>query len=171
MVCMTRRHILGGAAATLTGAAIAQPAPGADAPTIPQPTRSTGLIDDVINVIERQSGVSRAALLSQSRDPDIVWARQRAMYVVRLLSSRSLPEIGRRIGGRNHMTVIHACRKIELRRTRDPVLDNEIDDLIHACIVEAVRNNHRFHPHFDRQFFKLQPILLDLDDVPMPPWS
>lgn len=169
MVRITRRHVLGGAAATMTTVAVAPPP--SNASPIPQPTQSTGLIDDVINVIERQSGVSRAALLSQSRDPDVVWARQRAMYVVRLLSSRSLPEIGRRIGGRNHMTVIHACRKIELRRSRDPALDNEIDDLIHACIVEAVRNNHRFSPHFDRQFFKLEPILIDFDDMPMPPWS
>lgn len=169
MVRMTRRHVLGGAAATMTSAAIAQPASGGHAPpTIVQPTQSTGLFDDVINVIERQSGVCRAAILSESRDGDVVWARQRGMYVFKLLSSRSLPEIGRRFGGRDHMTVIHACRKIELRRSKDPDLDNEIHDLIHACIVEAVRNGHRFHPDFHRSFLKLEPIWLDIYDVPMP---
>ena len=53
--------------------------------------------------------------------------RQIAMYLSKQLTSRSLPEIGRKFGGRDHTTVIHAVRKIEQLREEDPALDEDVD--------------------------------------------
>ena len=53
-------------------------------------------------------------------------ARQVAMYLSKQLTPRSLPEIGRRFGGRDHTTVIHAVRQIEKLRALDPELDSDI---------------------------------------------
>ena len=53
--------------------------------------------------------------------------RQIAMYLSKQLTTRSLPEIGRKFGGRDHTTVIHAVRKIEQLREEDPALDEDVD--------------------------------------------
>jgi chromosomal replication initiator protein len=52
--------------------------------------------------------------------------RQVAMYLAKHLTSRSLPEIGRRFGGRDHTTVMHAIRKIEELSSGDAVLSEDI---------------------------------------------
>lgn len=61
----------------------------------------------------RHFGVSKVDLVSHRRHAIAVRARQVAMYVAKTTSLRSLPEIGRRIGGRDHSTVLHAVRKIQ----------------------------------------------------------
>ena len=53
--------------------------------------------------------------------------RQIAMYLSKQLTTRSLPEIGRKFGGRDHTTVIHAVRKIEQLREEDAALDEDVD--------------------------------------------
>jgi chromosomal replication initiator protein len=55
--------------------------------------------------------------------------RQVAMYLAKQLTPRSLPEIGRKFGGRDHTTVIYAIRKIEELRTGDPSLSEDIETL------------------------------------------
>jgi chromosomal replication initiator protein len=55
--------------------------------------------------------------------------RQIAMYLSRELTSRSLPDIGKRFGGRDHTTVLHACRRIEDLRRTDPALEQEVEFL------------------------------------------
>jgi chromosomal replication initiator protein len=51
------------------------------------------------------------------------------MYLAKTLTSRSLPEIGRRFGGRDHTTVLHAIRKIENLKQQDGLLKDELDSL------------------------------------------
>jgi chromosomal replication initiator protein len=51
------------------------------------------------------------------------------MYLAKQLTSRSLPEIGRRFGGRDHTTVLHAIRKIETQLSGNPRLREELEDL------------------------------------------
>jgi chromosomal replication initiator protein len=51
------------------------------------------------------------------------------MYLARQLTTRSLPEIGRRFGGRDHTTVLHACRRIEALCAEDPMFRQEVDFL------------------------------------------
>jgi chromosomal replication initiator protein len=53
--------------------------------------------------------------------------RQIAMYLAKVLTLRSLPEIGRRFGGRDHTTVLHAVRKIEGLSNKDGQLNEELE--------------------------------------------
>jgi chromosomal replication initiator protein len=57
----------------------------------------------------------------------VVRPRQVAMYLAKTLTLRSLPEIGRRFGGRDHTTVLHAVRKIENLVSTDSALAEEIE--------------------------------------------
>jgi chromosomal replication initiator protein len=80
-------------------------------------------------VVARQYNVSRADLLSSRRTANVVRPRQVAMYLAKILTLRSLPEIGRRFGGRDHTTVLHAVRKIETLAGNDSALADEIETL------------------------------------------
>jgi len=70
-------------------------------------------IDDIQKLVASHYNVSRADIVSSRRTANVVLPRQVAMYLSKALTPRSLPEIGRRFGGRDHTTVIHAVRKIE----------------------------------------------------------
>ena len=84
-------------------------------------------IEDIQRVVARQYNVSRADLLSSRRTANVVRPRQIAMYLAKTLTLRSLPEIGRRFGGRDHTTVLHAVRKIENLVGNDTTLAEEIE--------------------------------------------
>jgi chromosomal replication initiator protein len=84
-------------------------------------------IEDIQRVVARQYNVSRADLLSSRRTANVVRPRQVAMYLAKTLTLRSLPEIGRRFGGRDHTTVLHAVRKIENLVGNDTTLAEEIE--------------------------------------------
>ncbi len=86
-------------------------------------------IEDILRIISRHYGVSKGDLLSQRRHRSVVWPRQIGMYLAKHLTARSLPEIGRRFGGRDHTTVLHAIRKIEGEITKNPNLGDELEEL------------------------------------------
>jgi chromosomal replication initiator protein len=86
-------------------------------------------IEDIQRIVARQYNVSRADLLSSRRTANVVRPRQVAMYLAKTLTLRSLPEIGRRFGGRDHTTVLHAVRKIENLVGNDAMLADEIEVL------------------------------------------
>lgn len=86
-------------------------------------------IDDILKLVSKHYGISRTDILSQRRQRSIVWPRQIGMYLAKQLTSRSLPEIGRRFGGRDHTTVLHAIRKIDGELKDDQRLKDEIEDL------------------------------------------
>src|SRR6201991_1203328 len=86
-------------------------------------------IEDIRRVVARQYNVSRADLLSSRRTANVVRPRQVAMYLAKTLTLRSLPEIGRRFGGRDHTTVLHAVRKIEALVSKDAALSEEVESL------------------------------------------
>jgi chromosomal replication initiator protein len=86
-------------------------------------------IEDIQRVVARQYNVSRSDLLSSRRTANVVRPRQVAMYLAKTLTLRSLPEIGRRFGGRDHTTVLHAVRKIEGLVGNDVALAEEIEVL------------------------------------------
>jgi chromosomal replication initiator protein len=65
-------------------------------------------------------GLSMEDLLSTSRAAPVAWPRQVAMYLARELTDQTLPAIGRAFGGRNHTTVMHACRRTAERMASDP---------------------------------------------------
>src|SRR5271168_1149528 len=86
-------------------------------------------IEDIQRVVARQYNVSRSELLSSRRTANVVRPRQVAMYLAKTLTLRSLPEIGRRFGGRDHTTVLHAVRKIEALVAKDTALSEEVESL------------------------------------------
>src|SRR5690349_6654476 len=86
-------------------------------------------IEEIQRIVARQYNVSRADLLSSRRTANVVRPRQVAMYLAKTLTLRSLPEIGRRFGGRDHTTVLHAVRKIEGLVGNDMALAEEIEIL------------------------------------------
>jgi chromosomal replication initiator protein len=86
-------------------------------------------IEDIQRIVARQYNVSRADLLSSRRTANVVRPRQVAMYLAKILTLRSLPEIGRRFGGRDHTTVLHAVRKIEALTGNDAAFAEEIESL------------------------------------------
>jgi len=86
-------------------------------------------IEDIQRIVARQYNVSRSDLLSSRRTANVVRPRQVAMYLSKVLTLRSLPEIGRRFGGRDHTTVLHAVRKIEALTGNDAAFAEEIESL------------------------------------------
>jgi chromosomal replication initiator protein len=86
-------------------------------------------IEDILRIISRHFGVSKGDLLSQRRHRSVVWPRQVGMYLAKQLTARSLPEIGRRFGNRDHTTVLHAIRKIEGQLADNPRLKDELEEL------------------------------------------
>ena len=77
-------------------------------------------------------GLSMDDLLSTSRAAPVAWPRQVAMYLARELTDQTLPAIGRAFGGRNHTTVMHACRRTAERMATDP----EAYDIVRRLTVE-----------------------------------
>ncbi len=87
-------------------------------------------IDDILKIVGRHFNVARTDLLSPRRARSIVVPRQVGMYLAKKMTSRSLPEIGRRFGGRDHSTVLHAVRKIDDQIKTDDRLAKEVALLI-----------------------------------------
>lgn len=92
-------------------------------------------IEDIQKLVASRYNVSRADLLSERRTASVVKPRQIAMYLAKVLTLRSLPEIGRRFGGRDHTTVLHAVRKIETALKSDQALAEEIE-LLKRMLLE-----------------------------------
>jgi chromosomal replication initiator protein len=86
-------------------------------------------IEDIQRVRRAATQCEPFDLLSSRRTANVVRPRQVAMYLAKTLTLRSLPEIGRRFGGRDHTTVLHAVRKIEGLVGNDMALAEEIEIL------------------------------------------
>ncbi len=92
-------------------------------------------IEDIQKLVASHFNVSRADILSSRRTAAVVRPRQIAMYLSKILTPRSLPEIGRRFGGRDHTTVLHAVRKIQGLVTADGTFSEEIE-LLKRMLLE-----------------------------------
>ncbi|MCL2385097.1 MAG: chromosomal replication initiator protein DnaA [Alphaproteobacteria bacterium] len=92
-------------------------------------------IEDIQKLVASHFNVSRADILSSRRTATVVRPRQIAMYLAKVLTPRSLPEIGRRFGGRDHTTVLHAVRKITGLVSTDGTLSEEIE-LLKRMLLE-----------------------------------
>jgi chromosomal replication initiator protein len=86
-------------------------------------------IEDILKIVSRHYSVTRADIVSPRRHRSVVWPRQIGMYLAKQLTSRSLPEIGRRFGDRDHTTVLHAIRKIDRELENNTRLRDEIEKL------------------------------------------
>jgi chromosomal replication initiator protein len=92
-------------------------------------------IEDIQKLVASHYSVSRADILSSRRTAVVVKPRQVAMFLAKILTLRSLPEIGRRFGGRDHTTVLHAVRKIEGLCGSDSTLREELE-LLKRMLLE-----------------------------------
>ena len=81
------------------------------------------------NVVAANYCVTRLDLVAARRTKEVVIPRQVAAYLAKVLTTYSLPEIGRRFGGRDHTTILHAVRKIERLIEIDPVLAERVEGL------------------------------------------
>ena len=89
-------------------------------------------IDDIQRKVADYYNIRLSDLLSARRSRTIARPRQVAMYLSKLLTTRSLPEIGRKFGGRDHTTVIHAVKRIESLQDSDAAIQEEVDILSRA---------------------------------------
>lgn len=89
-------------------------------------SRARVTIEDIQRAVCAHYRIDRTEMSSQRRVRSLARPRQVAMYLAKELTPRSFPEIGRRFGGRDHSTVIHAVRTIETLRQQDADLDIDI---------------------------------------------
>lgn len=87
-------------------------------------------IDEIQKAVSSHFDVKQLDLVSQRRAVAIARPRQIAMYLAKRLTTRSLPEIGRKFGNRDHSTVIHAVRRIEELRGTDSEIDGAVRSLM-----------------------------------------
>jgi chromosomal replication initiator protein len=86
-------------------------------------------IDLIQSIVCRFFKISKNEMLSSRRSRYLVRPRQTAIYLTKMLTSKSLPEIGREFSGRDHTTVIHSVKTIEKLRIKDNELNSNIENL------------------------------------------
>ena len=91
-------------------------------------------IDEIQRQVAEYYNLRLSELLSARRARNIARPRQVAMYLAKQHTSRSLPEIGRKFGGRDHTTVMHAVRKVDDLRMTDSMLDEDINRLARLLV-------------------------------------
>lgn len=87
-------------------------------------------VDQIQKVVAEHFGLKQQDLISERRARAVARPRQAAMWICKQLTTRSLPDIGRRFGGRDHTTVLHAVRRIEALKVEDPALARDLDVLL-----------------------------------------
>jgi len=87
-------------------------------------------VDDIQKASAEHFGLKQADLISERRTRAVARPRQAAMWLAKQLTTRSLPDIGRRFGGRDHTTVLHAVRRIDELRAADPQLARDLESLL-----------------------------------------
>jgi chromosomal replication initiator protein len=93
------------------------------------PTPEPSSIAEIQMAVGEHFGLGAGELLSSARTPRISWPRQVAMYLARELTGESLPAIGRHFGGRDHTTVLHACRRTAARIAEDEQAREAVEKL------------------------------------------
>jgi chromosomal replication initiator protein len=84
-------------------------------------------IDEIIRKVADHYNLRMTDMLSPRRARSVARPRQVAMFLSKMLTSKSLPEIGRRFGGRDHTTVIHAVKKIEELKSIDSQIAEDVE--------------------------------------------
>ena len=83
-------------------------------------------VESIIKLVCKGERITREMMVGKSRQLNIIPARHMVYYLAVNLSGRSLPFIGRMIGGRDHTTIFHGCDKIAKRRKVDAALDAKL---------------------------------------------
>ena len=86
-------------------------------------------IDLIQSTVCKFFKISKNEMLSSRRSRYLVRPRQTAIYLTKILTSKSLPEIGREFSNRDHTTIIHSVKTIEKLKEKDPEMTNNINNL------------------------------------------
>ena len=84
-------------------------------------------IEEIQRRVAEHYNIKLSEMSSERRARAVARPRQVAMFLAKQLTSRSLPEIGRKFGGRDHTTVMHAVRKIEELRQSDAAIAEDVE--------------------------------------------
>ena len=87
-------------------------------------------VDQIQKAVSEHYGLKQADLISERRARAVARPRQVAMWLAKQITTRSLPDIGRRFGGRDHTTVLHGVRRIEQLKAEDPAIARDVDVLL-----------------------------------------
>lgn len=104
-----------------------KPGPVCIDPEVYPPADQALTVERIRTHIGKAMNISVVDMVSERRTAKVVWPRQIAMYLACILTTRSLPDIGRRFGGRDHTTVLYAREKVKARRLVDAALDAELN--------------------------------------------
>ena len=118
-----------GAYVTLTGRTISIELAKNILPDLLGRKRKIITMEDVQEVVARRFQMKVSELKSKRRTKMLVYPRQIAMFLSRELTDASFPEIGREFGGKDHTTIIHACRQIEKAVDKDHAIQTTINSL------------------------------------------
>ena len=86
-------------------------------------------IDEIQQKVAEHYSLKSSELNSERRSQDIARPRQIAMYLAKRLTNRSMPEIGRKFGGRDHTTVMHAVKRVQGLRESDEGVGRDVQTL------------------------------------------
>ncbi len=98
-------------------------------------------IASIQQLVAQHYGVSVEELLSEVRKANVAWARQVALHLARELTGESLTALGHAFGGRNHATVIHACKRVAQRVVTDISVADELDELTATLTSQQADRN------------------------------
>jgi chromosomal replication initiator protein len=87
-------------------------------------------VDMIQKTVAEHYSLKQADLISERRARAVARPRQVAMWIAKQITTRSLPDIGRRFGGRDHTTVLHAVRRIEALKAEDAGIARDVDALM-----------------------------------------
>jgi chromosomal replication initiator protein len=93
-------------------------------------------VDKIQNAVANFFNIPLAEMLSQRRSRPLARPRQIAMYIAKKMTTRSLPEIGRRFANRDHTTVIHAVKTITRLSEKDNEMQKNIEQLRSLLLEE-----------------------------------
>lgn len=89
-------------------------------------------VEKIQKIVCHKFNINLSQLKSKNNSPKVAFPRQIAMYLSKTLTKTSLPEIGKKFGGKHHTTVIHSIRKIEKMHNEDPEFNRELNSLINS---------------------------------------
>jgi chromosomal replication initiator protein len=88
-------------------------------------------VENIMKIVAEYYGIKPQDMKARKRTRDIALPRQIAMYLSRELTESSLSDVGKHMGGKDHATVIYACKQIEAKRVKDENFDRMIQSLMH----------------------------------------
>jgi len=86
-------------------------------------------VDEIVKTVAGRFGIKLSDLKSEKKNKNLVLPRQITMYLSRKLTSDSFPDIGARIGGKDHSTVIYAYNKIKKQIAEDVKLKKMVEEI------------------------------------------